>query len=323
MIRLAAEHGVSVESCLSTSGVTPAQLADPSSEVSGQQELSVLRNILRVLDPAVPFGLQAGLRYHATAQGMWGFAVLSCPDARSAIELGLRYFDLTFSFNQVRFEVADQEARLVYDGSDNPDDLQAVLIERDLGALAAMERDAYGRVIAPIALRLRAVRPAYAAEFETLFGVEPQFGARENSLTFDARLLGLQLPLADAFGLRVSEEQCRRLVERREARSGVASRVRAQILHKPAELPSMQTVAQRLGVSPRTLHKRLAREGTSYRDLVEEVREALAEELLSTVRLSIDEVAQRLGYSDTSSFIVAFKRWKGVSPGEYKRTHGN
>jgi AraC-like DNA-binding protein len=275
---------------------------------------------MRVLGPDVPFALMAGLRYHPTSHGMWGFAVLSAASFREAIEVGNRYWDLSYSFNRMRFEVAGDKAHFIYDSSDNPEDLQAALVERDLAALVTFERDIHGQMLPPLSLQLRAPRPSYVHEFAPLFLVEPQFGCESNCFTFAADLLTTRQRLADAFGLRVSEEQCRLLIERRGARSGVAGSVRAQILRTPGEFPSMQTVATRLNTSTRTLHNQLAREGTSYRELIEETRETLAEELLSSSRLTVDEIAQRLGYADTSSFVAAFKRWKGVPPGEYKRS---
>jgi AraC-like DNA-binding protein len=322
MLRLADEHGVSLATCLSGTALSYEQIADPRGELRGRDELDVFRNILRALGPEVAFPLLAGLRYHPTSHGMWGFALLSSANTREAIELGLRYWDLSYSFNQVSFVVEGNEARFIYDSSDNPDDLQAVLVERDLAALVRFERDIHGHLLPVSSLQLRGRRPAYAAEFLPLFGVEPQFDCATNCFAFNAALLETRQPQADEFGLRVSEEQCRLLIERRGARAGVAGRVRAQILLKPGEFPSMQTVAERLGTSTRTLHNQLAREGTSYRDLVEEARETLAEELLSSSRLTVDEIAPRLGYADTSSFVAAFKRWKGVPPGEYKRALG-
>ncbi|HVZ34724.1 MAG TPA: AraC family transcriptional regulator [Polyangiaceae bacterium] len=307
-------------SCLAGTGLTPDQLADPAREIEGRQELAVLRNILRTLDPALPFAIMAGLRYHATTQGMWGFAIMSSPDARSAVEIGFRYFDLSFSFNRPRVEVTGEDGRFYYDDSDNPDDLRAALVERDLAALVTIERDLYGRSLPARSLQLRASRPPYVPTIASLFDVEPQFGADVNCLTFDAKLLCLPQPLADDFGLRVSEEQCRILLQRRGARSGVAGRVRAEILRKPGEFPSMNSVAEQLGMTTRTLHNQLAREGTSYRELLEEIRETLAEELLAISCLTVDEIAHRLGYAETSSFVAAFKRWKGVPPKSYKRT---
>jgi AraC-like DNA-binding protein len=319
MLQVASEYGLPPERCLAGTRITPEQIADPSCEIRGVQELDVLRNILRALAPDVPFPLLAGLRYHLTTHGMWGFAQLSTFSAREAIELALRYWDLCYSFNELAFEIDGDVAHLIYDGSANPDDLQPALVERDLAALLTFERDVHGRWLPAIALQLRGARPAYAAEFQRLFRVEPEFGAARNCLTFETALLEMRNPLADAFGLRISEEQCHQLLERRAVRAGVSGSVRQEILRKPGEFPNMQAVASRLGTSRRTLHNQLAREGTSYRELVEEIRETLAQELLASSRMTVDEIAVRLGYADTSSFVSAFKRWKGVPPGEYKR----
>lgn len=320
MVRLANEYGLAAERCLAGTRITPEQLEDPLSEIRGNQELGVLRNVLHALGPDVPFALKAGLRYHLTTHGAWGFVQLSCCSAREAIALSFRYWDLCYSFNQVKLEVEGDVAHLVYDGSANPDDLQAALIERDLGALLTFESDILGRRLPALALTLRGPRPAYAREFEPLFGVEPRFAAERSRLSFDASYLEIRNPLADGFGLRVSENQCHSHLEQRAARSGVAGRVRREIVRKPGEFPSMQEVAARLGVSRRTLHNQLAQEGCSYRELVEQLREALAEDLLASTRASLDEIAVRLGYSDTSSFVAAFKRWKGAPPGEYRRS---
>lgn len=307
-------------SCLAGTGLTPEQLTYPSHELQGRQELAVLRNILRALGPAVPFPVMAGLRYRPTTHGMWGFAIMSSPDARSAVDVALRHFDVSFSFNRIRFEVVGHDGRFYYEDSDNPDDLRAALVERDLAALVTLERDVYGQVQPALSLRLRGRRPVYAAVLESLFSVEPQFGADANCLTFDAALLSLRLPLADDFGLHLSEEQCRLAVARRSAQSGVAGQVRAHILRNPGEFPGMSSVARELGLSTRTLHNKLTREGTSYRQLLEEIREPLAEELLVSSALTVEEITKRLGYADPSSFTAAFKRWKGVPPKNYRRT---
>jgi AraC-like DNA-binding protein len=81
----------------------------------------------------------------------------------------------------------------------------------------------------------------------------------------------------------------------------------------------MDSVARQLVMSPRTLRRRLEAEGTSYRALVDEVRQALAEEMLATGALTVEDVAIRLGYAEASSFIYAFKRWKGTTPAAYAR----
>lgn len=320
MIRLAGELGVTVERCVAGTGLTLRELSDPAREIAGAQEIGVLRNILREVDPQVSFGLLAGQRYRLTTMGMWGFAVLSSSTLGQAIEVGLRYFDLSYSFNRVRFEFEEGrgEGRLIYDGSDNPEDVRAALIERDLGALLAFQRDILGRTLPNRTLELEMPRPKYAAHFAELFRAPAHFGAERNCVSFDLTVLDLKQPLADEFGLRISEEQCRTLIEQRGEHTGVAGRVRIRILRDPGEIPSMQQVAAEFGMSTRTLRNRLYREQTSYRALVEGIRERLAEQLLATTRMTVDQIAGRLGYADTSSFISAFKRWKGVPPRSFR-----
>lgn len=317
MIRLAEEHAVSFERCVEGTGLTHAELADPLTEIEGRQELAVLRNILRALGPGVAFALEAGLRYHVTTHGMWGFGLISSPDVRSALEFAIRYFDLSYSFNRVRFELAGTLVHGYYDSSDNPDDLQAVLVERDLAALITLQRDGLGRVIPTQALQLRAAQPAYARALESLFGVTPQYNAQVNRISVEAKHLNDSGPLADDVGLRIGEQQCRALLERRNANAGITGEVRRRILRNAGKIPDMKAVAAELGVSTRTLRNQLARESSSYRKLVEDVRLSLAEELLAT-GVSVDAIADRLGYSDASSFSAAFKRWRGVAPRTYR-----
>ena len=136
-------------------------------------------------------------------------------------------------------------------------------------------------------------------------------------MEFDLAVLDIRPPLAHERGRRESEEQCRALIEQRQLKLGLAGRVRNRIVRTLGEFPSMQTVAAELGMSARTLRNRLAREATSYRALVEPRARASAEQLLAT-GMTVDAIAERLGYTDASSFVAAFKRWKGVPPRRYR-----
>ena len=83
----------------------------------------------------------------------------------------------------------------------------------------------------------------------------------------------------------------------------------------------MEDIAARLHVSSRSLRRRLIDEGTSFRALIDEVRQAIAEELLTTGRMKLAEVAERLGYAEPAPFITAFRRWRGQSPTQYRQLH--
>ena len=142
-------------------------------------------------------------------------------------------------------------------------------------------------------------------------------------MAIDPSVLDLPLPQADEHTTAVAQAQCRELLARRHARAGVAGRVRDQLMARAADPPDLGQVAAALNVSDRTLRRRLAGEGVSFRGLLDEIREQLAEELLVTGGFSVAEVAERLGYLEVSSFSQAFRRWKGVGPRAWRAGHPN
>ncbi|HWY25426.1 MAG TPA: AraC family transcriptional regulator ligand-binding domain-containing protein, partial [Nevskia sp.] len=286
--QLGVEHGLPLEACLEGTGVTPAQLADPAAVVGAHQELSLVRNLVRRLGHIGGLGLEAGTRYHFTVYGILGFAIISSRDLRSAMDVALRYLNLTYAYNHISGEESGGEMRLVFEDGAIPEDVRRFLLERDAAAAFTLQREMFSQALVPRALRLRGPRPSYAERYTRLFGVEPQFGAARNEVALDAVLLDAALPQANEPSRRMAEEQCRLLLTARKARSGLAEQVRDQILRQPGQMPQMGAVADKLLLTPRTLRRRLLEEGTSYKALTDEVRETLAEEMLSAAKLSVE-----------------------------------
>ena len=100
----------------------------------------------------------------------------------------------------------------------------------------------------------------------------------------------------------------------------MAGGVRDRLMARTREMPTMMQMATELGMSTRSLRRRLAEEDTDYESLVTEVRRSLAEELLKADALRVEQIAERLGYAEVASFSRAFKRWTGLSPRAYRNT---
>ncbi|MFG2918294.1 helix-turn-helix transcriptional regulator [Kitasatospora sp. NPDC048298] len=147
------------------------------------------------------------------------------------------------------------------------------------------------------------------------------FGAEETVITLDPAVLDVPLPQANEHTAALVLDQCRELLARRRARTGLAGQVRDVLVSRLVDPPDADEVARLLHVGSRTLRHRLAAEGTSYRALLAEVREHLAEELLITAGMPVEQIARRLGYAEVSSFSQAFRQWKGVGPREYRKRY--
>jgi AraC-like DNA-binding protein len=319
LTRLGADHGLPAQVCLECTGLTEEDLRDPAATVTAKQELTIIANLLRALGDPPGIGLEAGTRYHLTTYGIWGFALISSPTWRSAIDVGLRYIDLTFAFCRIQGRERGQDMDLVLDTPDIPAGLQRFVVERDSAAIQTIQQEVFA---APIPIKhVSYVFPPPAAgarRYTEIFGVAPAFQAPENAVGIDAAVLDLPLPQADEHTTAIAQAQCNELLERRHARTGLAGQIRDLLAARAADPPGLDQVAALLNMSDRTLRRRLAAEGVTFRGLLDEIREQLAEELLLTGGLSVAEAAERLGYLEVSSFSQAFRRWKGVGPRAYR-----
>ncbi|MCD6059982.1 MAG: AraC family transcriptional regulator [Moraxellaceae bacterium] len=319
VLELAADHGVDAARCLAGTGIDPAALEDPTAVVEAAQELQLFRNLQAALGADRGLGLELGHRVHPLAYGLWGFAILSSATFGGAVDMGLRFLRLTSTYCRIRPAVTAEDAILVVDDSAVPEDLRAFLAETTISAIINMQYS-LDRVRVPVKeLRLKGPAPAYAHRYEELYGVRPRFDQDADAVVIDVQCLFLTLPQGNALTRRYCEDECRRLLQRRRRLAGLAGQVRDLLTRNPAHLPGMPEIAAELHINARTLRRRLAEEGVDFSSLVEEVRGTVAEELLTTTTLSLEEIASRLGYSEPSAFTRAFKRWKGEAPRDYRQ----
>lgn len=320
MTDLGVDHGLTVNTCLAGTGVKEQDLNDPSVIVSAKQELRLISNLIKHLGDIPGLGIEAGKRYHFTAFGALGFAMVSSPNARSAMDVTLRYFHLTFAFT--RFYVQDEgdETHVTLDDSSLPIDVRAFVVERDSAALVTVQRDLFSSRPGLLSVSFSRPEPEDTQVYEDFYGVKPVFGAMSNLAIMNRAALMAPLSQGNALAFKAAQEQCTALLDRHQSRVGLAARVRDHLVKNGAYNPPMDDVASALCMTPRTMRRRLLEDGTTFLKLRDEVRLALAQELLTSLALSVEQIAERLGYSEPTCFINAFKRWTGRTPLVYRKT---
>ncbi|WP_111497816.1 MULTISPECIES: AraC family transcriptional regulator [Marinobacter] len=153
-----------------------------------------------------------------------------------------------------------------------------------------------------------------------VLGCEVVFGAEENRMYFPARLLAHASPHAEPELLALHERFASEQVARLEKKDivGQVERIIAELLDS-GEV-TLDSVAERLDIKPRTLRTRLTEAETSFNQVLADFRYRLARQLLATTDESIDEIVYLTGFSEPSTFYRAFKRWSGMTPIEYRKT---
>lgn len=177
-----------------------------------------------------------------------------------------------------------------------------------------------GRRVPLLGMQLRSPAPAYCDDYRVMFGEPLSFAQPNTRIIFSVDCLDLPV--------RRSEAQLQRFLARAPANilvkyrdpDSFAQAIKAQLRGlAPAQWPDSTSLARQWCMSPATLRRRLAEQQQSYQRLKDGVRRDLAVAALAEPLMTLGDIAERLGFADTGSFLKAFRKWTGSSPGEYRR----
>lgn len=311
---------VKATALLSDTELTVSQLRSASARVSYGQMVTVFRNALQ-LSPDPSFALRAGQRMHVTSYGMYGYALMSSPSHEAALEFAVKYHPVMGPVAAMSLTLGGAEAMFVYEPilSANPrDDLYRSCVEFVFASHLTLNKNLYGPSFKFARIGVVYARPKHADAYRKIFGCPVDFGHSRNEIRFDSSWLQEPVLLSDPITNAQAQELCDQIFTGLERMRGIASQIHRLLVERPGWFPRIETMAAQLSMTPRMLHRRLEAEQTTYRKLVGEVRMSLAIEYLRKTRMTNEDVAARLGYSDAANFRHAFARWTGKCPSDYR-----
>jgi AraC-like DNA-binding protein len=198
-----------------------------------------------------------------------------------------------------------------------------ILAEFMMAGLVRLVRSFTGPGAVPRFTTFEHERPSYHREYTRIFGNNQRFGQSVTSIAFDREIADRPQMHQNPELYDLLRVEAQRKLDRRTTDAGPAVRLREYLLAMPpSRIPEISTAARDLGMSERSLRRRLAEDGTSYRDVVRSALEASAGRMLRDPTRTIKATAAALGFADAAAFHRAFKRWTGTTPGEYRRTGG-
>ncbi|WP_341250223.1 AraC family transcriptional regulator [Euzebya pacifica] len=284
--------------------------------VDAEAYYGLIERVAGADDHALPFRYAEALQ--ADDFGALGLALKTAQTLGVTLQRLMRYI-LVLS-DTLEYALVEEPGgqRLELNGRPHHRRGAAMANECALAAVVSMLRQAAGVHVRPQAVSFRHPPPPTATPHQAFFGCDVAFDAAHDAIHLPAAVIAQQPRLADAGLSAYLLAQLDDLRARAADRSLVAQ-VRGAVADAlPDGQPSKTQVARRLGMSERTLHRRLADEGASFQTIATQARREAAEALLGTTEHPLADVAFLTGFADQSAFTRAFKRWTGQTPTAYR-----
>ncbi len=324
LVETAKAFGIAAEAVLQGTGLDPAQLQDGKAQCSVPQYLRACSNsVRRCPDPRLP--IEVGRNLHLSAYGLYGFALLSSSSVRAGFEFAVRYHELATPTFDIGWEIRGADFVWFF-----PDEVQRAYARPLKNFLMMQQISAHVTHVQDIARAdrlpkkiLAAIDPQEPDELiEQAFGCPVTFAAPVTEIIYDMSILDERPPMTNPVTHAMMRESCERLIGVVTDTTGISRQVSRLLLESLAPFPSMETIAARLGMTTRTLRRRLTVEGNSYSGLLDQVRNELAKKYLGSSSVTIADISDLLGFSDVANFRSSFKRWNSIAPGDYRASLG-
>ena len=314
------EEGIPAQDALAGVRLSKEAISSPTTRISLNQVIECYRNAAKLSrDPH--FAYHTGQRFHLSAYGMYGFAILSSMNYRQTLQFAEQYHQLATPLTELHFKEESDFGfwKIIPIVNSRIDwSLYKFLVEMQLGICISLHRDVMGPLFAAREFHVTYRPPDDATKYQAVFGCPVLFGAPENRLMFDATWLDGTPKLGNDITYATVIELCDRLMDELQLSAGVAGKVRRVLLTNLMQPRSFSDIAHDVNMSERTLRRKLQEENTSFRNLVDELRMEMAIKYLRDTNLTVEAIAESLGFSDAANFRQAFRRWTKAAPHAFR-----
>ncbi|MCG6944428.1 MAG: AraC family transcriptional regulator [Deltaproteobacteria bacterium] len=264
------------------------------------------------------FGLKAGELWHPSNLGALGYAILASNTLRSAFERMDRYHRVVSDEHFMQLHETEEGLTLTlvfsHENRDIPERNDAVL-----ALIMSMCRLNYIDDLAPVSVTLTHPQPSCSAKYFEYFRSPVVFEAAANSLTLSIDVVDKNLSSSNPQLAELSDQVMIEYLTKLE-QDNITQQVKAIIIDQlPSGSVTDESVARVLHMSARKLQRQLQSAATTFSTLLNDVRLDLAQQYVRDQDISMTEIAFLLGFSESSAFSRAFKRWLGVTPSEYRQ----
>ncbi|KAB0303567.1 AraC family transcriptional regulator [Vibrio fortis] len=316
-------RGIDCKALLSSLGLANIDWQDPNIQLSFADKLIVFKAVNCLL-PQEGLGLWLGQQARLNHFGVLGYVLATSENVLEAVKSGFKYLRLNGPIFSVVLIQDSDEAIIRIENSLDIGEMLPFCCEYFFSSIVSLFYQLTRQPLKLNALRLSYPEPIYALcshgdKYQKRFACNVEFNQTFCELCFNSDLLHEPLTSHDAASLEHYLSSCHSIMASLGSPSIFSNQVRAMLYQEPGQFPTIEQLADEFGCSSRTLRRELSKEEASYHDLLAEVRRELAKELLLNTDISVEDIGERLGYSDSANFRRAFKSWMKQTPAQFRQ----
>ena len=314
-----ASDGVDTRDLVTALGLDPDAPIDPAQMVSSDAYYEFFA-ALEVRDPdGLKLPLRIGAAMRSDEYGAFGLAWKSAPDLRGAYTRSERYGRVLGSAESYSMEASKEGVYYTLKKAGDGRRGMSLSNEASLSAVVAISREVSSKPFTPEAIYFKHAPRGDVAVYVEHFGCPVHFNAARDAVLVSDNALSTPNRLGDETIATFFDRHLEQELAALPNQIGMDQRVRKAVAELLSEgVPTLSAIANELGMSARTLQRRLSDQGQSFQALVDLARQELAKQLLKETEYSLAEIAFLTGFSEQSGFTRAFKRWSGQTPRSYR-----
>ncbi len=317
LVELTKHWGVTPAELLGGAGLDESELAEVHTRLPFDTYLGVVDRA-RTLTREPGIGICWGLRMKLSAYGYLGFATMSAPTLRGALDMIIQFTPLISTAMDLRLDLDGETAVITIVENTDYGSVRDVLILARLTGLWRIAQLITGKELEAFA-EIGFPEPSYQHRFAHLVP-KVRFGHRETRVLLKASALDAPLVMADPVALDLARKQCEQQLDALSSGGRLVRSVRRLLWDRDGAVRTPREVAKAVHMSPRTLRRKLAMQGSSLSTLLGTERREKAMSLLRSSELSIEEMSVLLGYGSVQNFTRAFRQWTGETPAAFRRS---
>ncbi len=315
-VQLVEEKGILAKDILANTQIDPLYI-NKAPYISSLQLTQLIENSSQLLnDP--DWGLQFGERLHTGAHGLLGHISTSASNSLESLKVHQQFLQIRNQMVSIDYQLQPQSVVIIFNIHSNIERQRRPIIDGCISGLISTLATKLQLKSVNIPIQFTYPKPDKIDLHKKLLGNHITFGSKQNSVELPLHLLTQPNASANPGVFHLVKQQSEAALAKFSQQNSLSHIISQHFLESPETLLTQENMAKKINMTPRTLRRRLLQEGVNYQEIQNSVRKTIAIQYLKSTSWTLQEISDRLGYSEEVNFSRAFKRWVGVSPSLFR-----